>query len=95
MRIGMQRSWGYYIWNVLLVVVMLMVLSWVTYSIPMTGVSDVDTRMNLSITLFLAMVAFLFVTRERLPKISYLTVLDEVLIVAFLLVWAAGVEVRG
>jgi len=91
-KLGVQRQYMFYIVNVLLVVLMLMVLSWAIFNVPMLGEDSVDSRMNLSITLFLAMVAFLFVTKERLPKVSYLTVLDEVLIVAFVLVWLAGVE---
>jgi len=48
--------------------------------------------MSTTLTLFLAAVAFLYVVGEALPKISYLTLLDKAMLVAFAAIFLSGFE---
>lgn len=83
------RRVGYYIWKVLSVLVMLVVLSWVVFLIDP---ADIGNRMAVSITLFLAAVAFAFVTSGLIPRISYLTLLDVYILGCYVLLFLAPAE---
>jgi hypothetical protein len=54
--------------------------------------ADLMGRMGTTITLFLASVAFLFVVNDKLPKVSYLTILDKLILVSFVLLFAVAAE---
>lgn len=83
------RRVGYYLWKVMSVLVMLVVLSWAVFLIDPT---DIGNRMAVSITLFLAAVAFAFVTSGLIPRISYLTLLDLYILGCYVLLFLAPVE---
>ena len=53
---------------------MLMVMSFSSYSIPMTGLDALNARMAQATTLFLAMVAFLFVTKVIYALLLHFTI---------------------
>lgn len=79
----------FYVWKVLLILLFLVVSAWMPLFQTPQEFSD---RMATVLTLFLAAVAFLFVVNDALPKISYLTVLDRVMLFAFTTIFLAGVE---
>jgi uncharacterized membrane protein YhaH (DUF805 family) len=83
------RRVGYYIWKVMSVLVMLVVLSWAVFLIDP---ADIGNRMAVSITLFLAAVAFAFVTSGLIPRISYLTLLDLYILGCYVLLFLAPAE---
>ena len=83
------RRVGYYIWKIMSVLVMLVVLSWAVFLIDP---ADIGNRMAVSITLFLAAVAFAFVTSGLIPRISYLTLLDIYILGCYVLLFLAPVE---
>ena len=56
------------------------------------GPDEFADRMSTTLTLFLAAVAFLYVVGEALPKISYLTLLDKAMLVAFAAIFLSGFE---
>jgi len=87
--VTIDRRVGYYIWKVMSVLVMLVVLSWVIFLIDP---ADIGNRMAVSITLFLAAVAFAFVTSGLIPRISYLTLLDLYILGCYVLLFLAPVE---
>jgi len=53
---------------------------------------DISGRIGITVTLFLAEVAFNFVLSSSLPKISYNTSLDEYLIVSYIYIFFSLVE---
>lgn len=87
--VKIARRVGYYIWKVMSVLVMLVVLSWAIFLIDP---ADIGNRMAVSITLFLAAVAFAFVTSGLIPRISYLTLLDLYILGCYVLLFLAPAE---
>lgn len=87
--VKIARRVGYYIWKVMSVLVMLVVLSWTVFLIDP---ADIGNRMAVSITLFLAAVAFAFVTSGLIPRISYLTLLDLYILGCYVLLFLAPAE---
>jgi hypothetical protein len=87
--VKIARRVGYYVWKVMSVLVMLVVLSWAIFLIDP---ADVGNRMAVSITLFLAAVAFAFVTSGLIPRISYLTLLDLYILGCYVLLFLAPAE---
>ena len=65
----------------MIIVWMLVIATWVTFS--MDPVEQFSDRFNISLTLVLASVAFLYVAGESLPRVSYLTILDKILLLCF------------
>nr|KAG5692699.1 hypothetical protein BaRGS_008562 [Batillaria attramentaria] len=68
------RRAGFFLWNVLAVMVLICSLSLCTFAVERTLPQN---RLQLSFTLVLTGIAFKFVVNQALPKISYLTVLDK------------------
>ena len=69
-----HRKAAYYFWKIMLIILLLVCISEFTFFMDAEG--DFPDRLNTSITLILASVAFLYVASESLPKII-LTLLDR------------------
>ncbi|XP_041371118.1 uncharacterized protein LOC121384693 [Gigantopelta aegis] len=67
------RKVGYFVWNIIGIVLMIMLLTFGTLAID----PNIPDRMVITITLFLTLVAFKLVVKSNLPTISYLTYLDK------------------
>ncbi|CAH8861283.1 unnamed protein product [Trichobilharzia szidati] len=83
------RRSGYFMVNMVLISCVLCLLSFAAFSVPAN-----ENRLQLSLLLLLTTVTFKFAASQNLPKISYLTYLDKVVLVNFfmlviLTVWHA------
>jgi hypothetical protein len=87
--IVVMRNYGYYLWKIVLINFLVAVWSWTVFWMEP---DDLGERMNTTLTLFLASVAFLFVTNDALPKVSYLTAMDKIILSSFLLLFLTAVE---
>ena len=85
----LHRNFMYYVWKVYVILFFLVVSSWSVFAQPPADFAD---RVSTALTLFLAAVAFLYVVGESLPKISYLTLLDKCMLIAFAFVFLSGAE---
>ena len=74
----------------MLIILLLVLISEFTFF--MDAEDDFPDRLNTSITLILASVAFLYVASESLPKISYLTLLDKFVMSQTLLIVLSAFE---
>ncbi|MEH0152890.1 hypothetical protein V6R21_02025 [Limibacter armeniacum] len=72
-RFKAKRSIGFYVYNVILPLVMIVIMSWIVFWIPP---SDLGTRVGISITSMLTVIAYRFMVHSSLPTISYLTRID-------------------
>lgn len=88
-RFYVRRLSGYYLKNIISLLFILSVISWAMYIVPPYVLND---RLQISITLFLAQVAFNFVVVEQLPKISYGTYLSVYFIMCYALLGVGAVE---
>jgi hypothetical protein len=87
-RFPFRRFAGYYLKNIISLLFILSVISWAQYIVPPYILND---RLQISITLFLAQVAFNFVVVEQLPKISYGTYLSVYFIMCYALLGVGAV----
>eukprot|EP01105_Mastigella_eilhardi_P008606 TRINITY_DN2081_c0_g1_i2.p1 TRINITY_DN2081_c0_g1~~TRINITY_DN2081_c0_g1_i2.p1 ORF type:complete len:408 (-),score=116.32 TRINITY_DN2081_c0_g1_i2:24-1247(-) len=79
-EIKVQRKAGFYFWNTIVPLALIVSLSFLSAVFP-TG--DAASRLALTVTLLLTAVAFKGTTTSYLPKISYLTMLDVFIVAAF------------
>jgi len=89
MSIPIVRKFQFYIYRVLLILSLINIMSFFTFSMDTT---DFSNRVSINVTLFLAAVAFIFTISSNLPKLPYLTLLDRVLTSSFLFLFGAVVE---
>lgn len=83
-----KRKVGYFVWNIIFTVILILALSFTTVSIE-PAASD---RLVSTITLFLTMVAFKLVIKQSLPTISYLTYLDMYVVGSLMFLVMMSVE---
>ena len=82
-EVEVTREYGFYILKVGVPLVLIVVLSWAVFWMkdePMAG------RIRISSTGVLTIVAFQFAVGGNLPRVPYLTLLDRVMIVSFMLI---------
>ncbi|CAG5116558.1 unnamed protein product, partial [Candidula unifasciata] len=86
-----KRKLGFYIWNVVIIVVLILALSFTTLAISPVS----DGRLGVTMTLFLTSIAFKLVVKTTLPSISYLTYLDMYVVfaLAYLTLQAAEIAI--
>lgn len=82
--IDVERKSGYYMYKVLLVSLLLTLAGLLMFFIPEEDLVD---RMSYGITVFLAMIGHSFATKDDLPRISYLTILDAVVLASNLVIF--------
>jgi len=85
-EISLVRDYGYYMRQVIMMVALIVLMSWSIFFMP---ASDLAERTGITVTLFLAAIAFNFVVGGSLPKISYNTKLDSYLLTSYLLIAAS------
>ena len=74
-EIKAKRKFGYYFWQVLLPIMLIIVASWLVF-----WVKDFSNQLNISFTLMLTVVAFNFFTSSLLPKLPYNTFIEIIII---------------
>jgi len=89
-RFHVARNVSYYAWKVILPVHLLMVLTLCVFALKVEQFAE---RLSSVITLFLASFAMLYVVEQHLPKTSFLTAIDKVIVMTTVLLVAAGVVV--
>jgi hypothetical protein len=89
LEIDVAREWGFYLWKILLPLVIIVALSW---SIFWMSEERVAGRSRITATGVLTIVAYQFVVGEDLPRIAYLTLLDKVMILSFVLLAVTVVQ---
>jgi len=82
-EIHITRDSGYYLRQVISMVALIVAMSWSIFFMPGEGLPE---RTGITVTLFLAAIAFNFVVGGSLPRISYNTKLDTYLIVSYLII---------
>jgi Neurotransmitter-gated ion-channel ligand binding domain len=77
-----DRESGFYVWKVLVPLVLLVGISWSVFW--MSG-ETLAARIAISFTGILTVVAYQFVVNEVLPKVTYFTLWDTILLLSFVL----------
>jgi len=85
-----HRKSGFHIWKIFLPLVLIIAISWSSFWI---GKESVVNRLSMSSIGFLTIVSFGFYLASSLPKISYLTFMDTLIIGAYFLMGMTVLEV--
>jgi hypothetical protein len=79
-RFNIKRKPAYWMWNIVLPLFFIVSSAICSFFVPRAELAD---RTAITVTLLLALVAFKLVLSEKIPKLSYLTRVDEYIIVCF------------
>jgi hypothetical protein len=80
LEIEVDRESGFYLWKVMLPIFIIVGLSWSIFWMPDEPLAG---RTRLAATGVLTIVAYQFVIAKDLPRIAYLTLLDQVMLLSF------------
>jgi hypothetical protein len=86
LTISAKRYVSYYIWKIMIPVALIVLMSWSIFYIAPT---EFGTQMGLSASSVLTLIAFIFATTNMLPRLGYLTALDQYIMGATVLVFLA------
>merc|ERR1712196_460301 len=89
MVVTVQRKWEFYFWKVLLILTFMDFTTWTVFWQPPEQFSN---RLSTILTIFLAAVAFLYVIADAMPNLSYLTKMDQLLLLSFTCIFLTGFE---
>ncbi len=79
-----QRRLGYYIIVFIIPLALIVLMSWIAFFIC---IKEVNIRLTITVTSMLTLVAFRFIVGVNLPKVSYLTKLDVLILASTLQVF--------
>ena len=86
-QLRLTRRYGFYLWKIMLLVWMIACMSWSTFLVKgEDGRIDSESfieRLNYTAALLLAAVSFLYISQESIPRLSYLTSLDTMILFSF------------
>ncbi|MDJ0743630.1 MAG: hypothetical protein QNJ32_09720 [Xenococcaceae cyanobacterium MO_167.B27] len=89
MQIKLIRKPGFYLWKVIIPLMILVIISW---SVFWMCEESLAARISFSLTGILTVVAYQFLIAENLPNISYLTLMDAILSLSFVIIALTVVE---
>ena len=84
-----SRNYGFYVWRVFMIQILIVMLGFLVHLADPLAFGD---RMSFSLTLFLAAVAFSFITAGLIPRISYLTLLDIFMLGSYVVIFVSVAE---
>ena len=76
-----ERIPTYYFYKIFLPVFILVIISLCSFFIPP---KELESKLTLTVVIFLALIAYIFVIDDNIPKLSYMTVLDYTVLIAFI-----------
>ncbi len=78
--IEIQRDFEYYIYKVICPIVLILLVCWSVFWI---NPKEIESRLTITIVCLLSLIAYNFVIDEDLPKLSYLTIIDYIILLAY------------
>jgi len=76
-----KRLPNYYFYKIFLPVFVLFLISLCSFFIPY---KEIESKLTLTVVIFLALIAYIFVIDENIPKLSYMTLLDYFVLISFI-----------
>ncbi len=80
-EITIKRNFNHYVWKIMLPVFLILCVAWYVLWIP---TEKYEARLNTSIIALLALIAYNFVFQDDIPKLEYLTDLDEFILLSYI-----------
>ena len=81
--VRVSRNWGDYILRILVPLFLIVCASWSVFWLEK---GSIDIQMGISFTVLLTVVAFNFLISESLPPISYMTFIDTIILLSYVMI---------
>jgi hypothetical protein len=75
-----ERNYSYYIFKIILPIIIILFISW---SVLWIRPKEIEARLTVSIVCLLSLIAYTFIIDKDIPKLSYLTIMDYVVLVSY------------
>ncbi len=89
LAIDIKRKSGFYLWKILLPLLIIVMLSW---SVFWMVEENFGMRVRLAATGVLTVVAYQFAVAKDLPRVGYLTLMDKITVISFMLLATTVME---
>ena len=76
-----QRSHHYYIFKVILPIFLILLICWSVFWIHPR---ELESKLTITIVCLLSLIAYNFVIEEDIPKLSYLTIMDYIILLSYI-----------
>ncbi len=76
-----ERAYSYFIFKIIFPIICLLLVCWSTFWI---SPNELESRVTISIVCLLSLIAYNFVIDTDIPKLSYLTFLDQFILISYL-----------
>jgi len=87
-----KRQIGYYVWKVFFPMLLILIMAWGSLWIDPNS-TQLETRVNISVTANLTLIAYWFVLASMIPQISYFSKIDVFIIGSLSLVFLSFIAV--
>lgn len=84
MEIEIERRSSFFIWKIIFPLCLIVIISWVPRWLDP---KQIGTNIGIATTAFLTLVAYLFAITVLLPRVSYLTRMDQFILLSTLMVF--------
>ena len=78
--VEIQRDFQYYIFKVICPIILILLVCWSVFWIHP---KEIESRLTITIVCLLSLIAYNFVIDEDLPKLSYLTIIDYIILLSY------------
>ena len=82
MIIEIERDYGYYIFKIILPMVLILLVCWSVFWIHPR---ELESKLTITIVCLLSLIAYNFVIDQDLPKLGYLTLMDYIILLSYIL----------
>ncbi len=76
------REYNYYILKIIIPIILILIVCWSVFWID---ISQIESRLTISVVCLLALIAYNVIVAESLPKIGYATIMDYIILSSYIL----------
>lgn len=76
-----ERNSSYYIFKVIAPIFLILIICW---SVFWLSLNQIESRLTVSIVCLLTLIAYNFVIDQDIPKLSYLTAMDQIILISYI-----------
>ena len=81
LEIDIERKHGYYIFKVIFPIILILLICWSVFWIHPR---ELESKLTITIVCLLSLIAYNFVIEEDVPKLSYLTIMDHLILASYI-----------
>lgn len=76
-----ERNSSYYVFKVIAPIILILIICW---SVFWLNLNQMESRLTVSIVCLLTLIAYNFVIDQDIPKLSYLTAMDQIILISYI-----------